>query len=404
MSLLAVPWFVLGLTGSATATGIVAFAEMTPYVLVQALGGPLVDRIGARTASILTDAGAAAALTLIPLLHLTGFLPLPALTALIALTGALRGAGDAARDVLLPGVAQPAGCPMERASGLYDGVARLASLVGAPVGGVLLAVTSPLTVLFIDAATFAGSALVVLAAVPREAEPARAIEGLAPGGYLRSLREGFSYLRADRLLVGIGLMCLVTNTLDQAYTGVLVPVWAREVAHSPVALGMIGGAFSVGAVLGNLLLTWLGPRAPRRWTYAVGFLLCGAPRFVALAVAGSGSPVLGVVLLSGLGAGGINPVLGAVEYERVPRELQVRVLGVLGATSWAGIPLGSLAGGALVSAAGLRPTLWLAAAGYLLTTLAPFCFPAWRGMDRAPDRAPGSGREPVQASSSAPAL
>jgi hypothetical protein len=33
------------------------------------------------------------------------------------------------------------------------------------------------------------------------------------------------------------------------------------------------------------------------------------------------SPVLAVMFLGGLGAGGINPILGAVEYERVLRHL-----------------------------------------------------------------------------------
>ncbi|HNX32186.1 MAG TPA: hypothetical protein PKM35_11280, partial [Holophaga sp.] len=41
MSFLAIPWFVLAATGSATTTGLVTCAEMLPYVLVQGLGGPL---------------------------------------------------------------------------------------------------------------------------------------------------------------------------------------------------------------------------------------------------------------------------------------------------------------------------------------------------------------------------
>jgi MFS family permease len=400
MSLLAVPWFVLQLTGSPTATGVVAFAETAPYVLVQALGGPLVDRIGARSTSIAADAGAGIALAVVPVLHGLGLLPLALLTVLVALAGALRGGGDAARDVLVPGVAEQAGCPMERASGLYDGVSRLASLIGAPLGGVLVAATTPLAVLLVDAVSFGIASVLVLATVTRRAEPPPDGRALSPAAYLQSLREGFAFLRGDRLLLGIAVMCLLTNTLDQSYGGVLVPVWARQVAHSPVALGLIGGAFSIGAVLGNALLTWLGPRVPRRVTYGVGFLLCGAPRFVALAVAGSVTPVLPVLLLSGLGAGGINPVLGAVEYERVPRQLQVRVLGALGATAWAGIPIGSLAGGALATGVGLRPALWLVAGLYLLTTLAPFVFPAWRGMDREV-RTPLREAQP---SMSAPAL
>src|SRR6266487_638354 len=86
-------------------------------------------------------------------------------------------------------------------------------------------------------------------------------------------------------------------------------------------------------------------------------------------------------LIGGLGAGGINPILGAVEYERVLRQLQARVLGALNASAWAGIPVGSLAAGPAVSSLGLRTALLSAAVIYAMATLPPFFFPVWRQMD-----------------------
>lgn len=255
--------------------------------------------------------------------------------------------------------------------------------------------TSPLAVLVIDGATFAVSALVVSALVPRRAQPptSAGTEAGAPV-YLAALAEGFRYLRGDRLLLGIAAMVPVTNLIDQAGGAVLSPVWAHQVAGGSIALGLLGGAFSVGAVLRNIVTTWLGPRLPRRLTYAVGFLLTGGPRYLALAAATTVSPVLVVAFVSGLSAGGINPILGAVEYERVPRHLRARVLGALGATAWAGVPVGSLGGGALTSAVGVRTALVIAGVGYGLTTIAPSVFPAWRGMHRAPAPTSPAGEAP----------
>lgn len=388
MSFLALPWFVLTTTGSPTRTGLIAMAEMGPYVAVQALGGPLVDRLGAWRTSIGTDGFAAVAFGAVPVLYGAGHLPLPALAGLVAAAGAARGAGDSARTVMVPGVGAVASLPLERSSGLYDGVNRLADLFGAPIAGVLVATTSPLSVLAIDAGTFAFSAALVAAFVPRSAEPAHDPDR-TPGeaSYFAALADGFRYLRRDRLLLGIATMVLVTNFVDQAGGAVLYPVWAREVAHSSVALGLLGGAFGLGAVLGNIGTTWLGPRLPRRLTYGIGFLVAGAPRFLALAFATSVSPVLAVVFVGGFGAGGINPILGAVEYERVPRHLQARVLGAVGAAAWAGIPFGGLAGGAMVTTFGLHTALLAAAAIYGVTTMAPFVFPAWRDMERRPRHA-----------------
>ena len=394
MSFLALPWFVLTTTGSATRTGLVAFAEMGPYVGVQALGGPLVDRLGARRVSIVTDLLAAIFVGAVPVLGGIHVLSIPLLAALVAMAGAVRGAGDSARDVLVPGVGELAQMPLERSSGLYDGVNRLATLVGAPLAGVLVLATSALSVLALDAGTFAVSALLVAWLVPRAAQPpgGHGEAAAAEASYLASLGEGFRYLLQDRLLLAIAAMVLVTNFVDQAGGTVFFPVWAHSVAHSSVALGLLGGAFALGAVAGNALTTWLGPTLPRRMTYAVGFLVAGAPRYIAVALAASVSPVLAVMFLGGLGAGGINPILGAVEYERVPRHLQARVLGAVGASAWAGIPIGSLAGGLAVAGFGLRPALVAAAAVYGLTTLVPFVFPAWRQMERPQASCSGAGK------------
>jgi hypothetical protein len=400
MSFLALPWLVLTTTGSATLTGVVAFAEMAPYVTVQALGGPLVDRLGAWRVSVGTDLLAAVFVGLVPALSAARLLPLPVLALLVAAAGAVRGAGDSARDVMVPGVREMANIPIERCSGLYDGVSRVASLVGLPLAGALVSVTSAMSVLAIDAGTFAASALLVAALVPKRAQPPRYAGGAAP--YLAALGEGFRYLRGDRLLLAVAAMILVTNFVDQAGGAVLWPVWAHQVAGSSLALGLLGGALGLGAVAGNALATWLGPRLPRRLTYAVGFLVGGAPRFLVLALATGLGPVLAVTFIGGLAVGGINPVVGAVEYERVPRHLQARVLGAVGASAWAGIPFGSLAGGVAVSAFGLRPALLAAAAVFGVTTLVPFVFPVWRQMDRRPG-GPSSPARPRSATPAAPA-
>ncbi|MGH2929071.1 MAG: MFS transporter, partial [Solirubrobacteraceae bacterium] len=278
MTFLAVPWFVLTTTGSPTLTGGVAFAEMAPYVGVQALGGPVIDRLGAKRTSVATDLVASAAMAAVPALYQLHLLSIAVLGCLVALAGSARGAGDASRDVLVPGVSEIAGTTLERSSGLYDGVSRIAQLIGLPAAGGLVVLVSAANVLALDAASFIVSGAVVLLAVPIAAQPDRSVESGAEAGgnYLTSLFEGLRHLKADRLLLGIALMVLVTNFLDQAGGSVLFPVWAHRVMHSAAAFGLFGGAFSLGAVAGNALTTWLGTHMPRRSTYGIGFLIAGA--------------------------------------------------------------------------------------------------------------------------------
>jgi MFS family permease len=142
-------------------------------------------------------------------------------------------------------------------------------------------------------------------------------------------------------------------------------------------------------------------RLPRHRTFAVCFLVGGAPRLAVLALGLPLPAVLAVTAVSGLACGAINPLLAGAEYERIPVHLQARVLGASGALAWAGIPVGGLLGGALVERAGLPVALGVAAAVYLLATLLPFVQRAWRGMDRTKDRPEGAeAREPVGAAAS----
>ena len=403
MSALAVPWFVLMSTGSASAAGITAFAELGPLVTAQALGGPAVDRLGAWRTCVVGNVTAALGVGAIPVLYAIGALPFGVLCAVLVVVGVARGFADTAGSVLVPGVVERAGWPMARATGLHDGVRRLAQLVGAPLAGGLIALVSAPAVLLGDAASFAVAVVIVLACVPRAAQPDRPVtqprSRSAIRTYSAELIEGFRFLRGDRLLLGIAVMIAVTNLLDQSWSAVLSPVWARDVARSPVALGLLAAALGMGAVSGNVVLSWLGPRLPRRLTYGVGFLLCGAPRLVALAVATTVSPVLVVVLLGGLGAGVVNPIVGAVEFDRVPRGLQARVLGTTNAVAWIGMPFGGLLAGLGVDHWGLRPTLWAAAVVYFATTLVPFLFPVWRQLDRPATLAPPSPASATEPSS-----
>lgn len=384
MSFLAIPWFVMATTGSATLMGLVTLAELLPYVLMQGLGGPLVDRVGAGKASVLTDLVAALAMGLVPFSQAAGFLSLPLLVVAVAVAGTVRGAGDMARRVLLPHMCAPAGLPLDRASGLFDGTGRLAGLVGAPLAGAIVGATSAPVVLALDAASFAISAVLV-ASVAHRAEAAAAATGrieAAAASYVAKLKEGLLHLRGDRLLLAIAVMVMFTNFLDQAYFSVLLPVWVRDELGSPLALGAISTAFGIGAVAGNALMAFLAPRLPRRLPFAICFLACGAPRFFSLGLSSGLAPVLVAAVVSGLGTGGINPALGAVEYERVPSSLQARVFGAISALAWAGMPLGGLAGGILADSVGLRAVLLAFGSVYFLLTLAPFVFPVWKQMER----------------------
>ncbi|MEV7188463.1 MFS transporter [Kitasatospora sp. NPDC093102] len=409
VSAIALPWFVLATTGSATMTGLVAFAEMAPYVAVKALTGPLVDRLGPRVVSWTTDAVSAVAAGLVPLLHMQGLLPFWVLLVMVAVIGAMRGPGDLAKSVMVPEAADHARVPMERATGLSGVTERLASTIGPAVGGGLVALIGPLAGLAINAGTFALGSLIIAIALPhgmgRSAVSAAAgdpSEQEPPAGYWRMFREGFTFLRSEPLLLTVIVMIGITNLIDAGFTTVLVPVWARESGNGPAAIGLLAAVMGATAVVGSLIAAAVASRLPRRTVFFTGFLLCGAPRFLVLALGAPMWLVFTVFAVGGFGAGFLNPILGAVLFERVPRHLLGRVHALGDSLAWAGIPLGGLVAGAAVAMVGLIPSLIVGGALYFATTALAGLRPEWREMDRlrgSTARAGSTAAEPEPAHS-----
>lgn len=390
VSAIALPWFVLVTTGSATQTGLVAFCEMAPYVVVKAFTGPLVDRAGPRTISWTTDLISAVAAVAVPLLHSADRLSFPLPLVLVALIGAARGPGDLAKDVMVPEAAEHGRVPLERAAAFAGVTERLASTVGPAAGGALIALLGPLTGLTVNAFCFALGSVVIALVLPRGMgrpaghvpSPADGEDASAEPGYWRRFGQGFTFLRGEPLLLAIIIMVAITNLLDAAFSSVLLPVWAKESGNGPSAIGLCASAGGLAAIGGSLIAAAVAHRMRRRLVFFGGFLLAGAPRWLILASPAPLWVVVVVFAVGGFGAGFLNPILAAVSYERVPRRLLGRVKALSGSLSWSGIPLGGLIGGAAVASFGLAPVLLAGAAAYFLTTSLTGLRPEWRQMDR----------------------
>lgn len=382
VSTIAIPWFVLTTTGSATRTGVVAFAEMAPLVVLQALSGPVMDRLGARRVAITCDLASVLVVGAVPVAHVAGLLSFPVLVALVVIAGSLRGPGDAARHAMLPVLVDQVGMPTERATGLTGAVERGASMTGAALAGGLVALMGAADALAVDAASFLVSGIVV-ALTTTAAREVRRPEGARPS-YRAELRSGWDFMRQDTVLMGIGVMVAVTNLLDAAWSAVLVPVWAKVGGHGVGAVGLLGATFGGAAILGSVVAAAYGHRLPRYRVYVIAFLLAGVPRFVALALDAPWAVVLAVATVGGFASGFLNPLLGAVLFERIPPALMGRVTSMNLAMSWSLIPFGGILGGLLVSGLGIAPALLVVGGAYFVTTMVPALRPRWRELDERP--------------------
>ena len=349
MAAVAIPWFVLETTGSAAKTGIAAFFTTLPLALGALFGGTIADRLGHRAASVATDLVSAGAIAAIPVLYGVGELGFWHLAALAFATSLFDAPGQSAREALIPQLAERSGSSLERATSLWVSTEHVAYVVGAPLAGVLIAAVGAPNVLWLDAASFLLSALLVAAGVGG----AR----LAPAArrrYLDELRDGIRFLVTEPVLRVFLVQATVGNMLAAPVALVCLPVYANEVVESAPALGFTVAAYGVGGIVGALLLEPAVRTLGRKRAYFASWALWAALYFAIAAL--PPLPLMLVVLLA-TGFSVAAPIEALVRQERTPPELRARVFATQMASLTVAAPVGVITAGFLVEAFGLRSAM-----------------------------------------------
>lgn len=373
MAAVAIPWFVLVETGSALQTGIAALFASAPLAIGAFFGGTLTDRIGARRASIIGDVLSAASVAGIPLLHQLGVLEFWHLLALAFLGALFDAPAAAAREAMLPDLTARAGLRTERVTSALTATEHGAYLLGAPLAGLLIALIGAPALLWIDAATFGASAVLV-AAFARSASSREPAAGL---GYFREMVEGLRYIRTEPAILTVTLAATAGAFFIDPLSPVLLPIYANQQFGDPTALGLALGAYGVGGLLGIGAFFVLADRFARPTLYR---LLWGAYALstIALVALPSLGPLLVALVVIGVTVGAIDPLERAVRQERVPAALRGRVFAAMYAVPKVVVPLGVFSAGLLVELFGLRGALIGFAAGNAAIALAVAVAPGVR--------------------------
>jgi MFS family permease len=236
VAVVALPWFVLQMTGSAARTGLTAFATTVPLAIGAVVAGPIVDRAGPRRTTVVADLGAAAAIAAIPLAQATGRLSFGLLLLLAFAAGAAQAPGRTARRAMLPGLADAANYSLERVNSASTTTEHLGYVLGAPLAGVLIAVLGAPGALWLDAASFVLSAVVVLLTVPV----------VRSTGQRPALPAGLRYIRRTPIIRTFFIIWTVGAFLVTPLSNELLPVYAHQRPGSAGALAAAITALGAG--------------------------------------------------------------------------------------------------------------------------------------------------------------
>ncbi|WP_346537450.1 MFS transporter [Micromonospora sp. DPT] len=399
------------LTRDPRAVAVVTVAAQLPPLLLGLLGGVYADRWDRRRTMALVDGLRAVVVAVLAVTVAGGLAGVPALVATAFLLAALGVLFDAASFALLPALVPAPALPAANGR-LQAGTALAGGLLGAPLAGVLFAV-SPSVPLTVDAATFALAALLTLALSRSAAGPGRGTRlgsdqsapgpgrrstaagpglragrhgrGVAGRSVWREAADGVRWLRGEPTMWRVTLLSAGTNLAISALMAVLV-LYALDVLRVPPAgYGLFMAAVVLGGLAGAL---GAGPLAARLGTIPAlravllaqtvalaGFALVRhpVPAGLALAVFAGGSTVW-------------NSLWAAYGQGRVPAALLGRVGATQRMAALLTAPVGATLAGLAGAAYGVSPVVGAAAVVFALVTLA-----AWRALRPAapaPDDAP----------------
>ncbi|MEV0232690.1 MFS transporter [Nonomuraea sp. NPDC050786] len=345
--------------------GLLGALETLPFLLFGLFVGVRLDRQARRPVMIAADAVRAVALAWIPVAHALGVLNIGQLFAVVFVVGTMTVFFDLALQSYTPGLIGRDRLPEANAKmQVSDSAAQVA---GPGAAGVLISAIGAPTAILVDAASYVLSFLAV-AGLPADKTP-EPRPGARSGSIRASIREGFAAIGRHPMLRWPTSAAVTVNL----FSGALMSVFFLYLVHvgmDAAQVGLIVAVGSSGALLGALLtdrLTgWFGVGPMMITAMAlpvVGYLVLAAvtghsPAAVGAVAAGSFVVQFGIPVFN----------VNVVSFRQIctPDELLGRVTatartGVLGAFS-----IGSLLGGALGSASGLRTTILVAAGGTLM--------------------------------------
>ncbi|HEX3721451.1 MAG TPA: MFS transporter [Nitrolancea sp.] len=376
LTMIALPWFVLQTTGSAAKAGVTLAVDTLPIFMVGVFGGTLVDRVGFKRVSIVSDLGSGFFVAAIPFLYQMQLLAFPTLLALVFLGSLLYTPGSTARRSLLPDLAERGSIALERANSMSQAISRSALLLGPPLGGLLVVLVSTSKTLWFDAISYVISALIVASVVPAISHE----RTNGSGSYLEELRTGLRFLRQDRVLFWLVLTFSVGSLVAEPLYTIVLPVYAKQVYGSSIQLGLFYSALAGGSLLGRAAYGILGSRMRARPTIIFGFgtrVLC----YGVLAALPIFPIAVAAIALESICFEPINPLVDVFLQRRTPPELRGRVFGLITAIAKGTLPIGTLIGGLLLSSVGLMDTMVIITGASLVHIIGIALIPAFHSMD-----------------------
>jgi len=373
LTLIAAPLYVAAHTRSPLIVSATTAVAWLPWLLFALPGGVLVDRVDRRRLMIAIDWVRVAAMGILATALLAGQAGIALLDGVLFVINAGEVVFRSASQAMTPAVVPRAS--LERANGwLVGGTTLMQGMIAGPLGGFLF-VLAACVPFFVNAGTYAASA--VLVSLVAGTYRTRSAADAGPRRVRAELAEGFRWLARQRLLRTMAVLIGLLNLTLTAATAVLV-LLARERLHlGAVGYGALFTCEAAGALLGSVCGDRLIRRVTATWTIRIGLLVEAG---LHLTLATTRSAYLAGFMMFAFGMhGALWSIVGSSLRQRLtPPEM----LGRVGSTSLfiaaGGNCAGAIFGGLIAARFGITAPFW---AGFVVAVVVSAS--TWRVFNRA---------------------
>jgi MFS family permease len=346
--------------------GLLAALEMLPFLLISLPAGVWVDRLRRRPILIAGDLVRGVALLSVPLAGVAGVLSMPLLYGVAVVTGAATVFFDVSYQSYLPALVDREHL-IEGNSKLE--LSRSAAQTGGPgLGGVLVGLIGAAEAILFDALSFFFSAVLLFAIRKPEPAPAPAAERRH---MVHEIREGLGVVLGNPVLRAIAATTATSNLFSSMSFATLFIFATRDLALDGVRIGLAFALANVGAMIGAIVAGRIAGRIGIGNTLMAAIFIGSVGNvLVPLAQPATALPLLVAAMFVFSATGtvyNINQV--SLRQSITPDRLQGRMNASMRFIVWGVFPIGSLVGGALGTAIGVRAAIAVGAVGGLVTVV-----------------------------------
>ena len=337
----ALPWVVLQLTGSAVAMGMVSMCAGTPRAVLMLMGGAVADRMSPRKLMMITAICRAILVGAIGALLWERHLAIWHMYLLATGFGIADAFAMPSAPAMMRSLVEPQQLPA--ANSVWQSTALLTGVAAPSPAGVVMKSLGAAWAFLLDSFSF----LFLIAALWKLPDFNPAKPGAPKTGVLKSVKEGLSYVVNDRPLRALVLVAAVLNLFLAGPLSIGLAYIAKKRFSSPVSFGVWISSVAAGTLVGMLLVGFI--RVKRR-----GLTMLGATSVLGVMTSVVGFipglfPMAALLALMGCLSGFANVHIQAWFQQRVDRAVLGRVASVMMLSAFGLMPLSMAGAGVGVS-------------------------------------------------------